>query len=231
MSNIKKIIQSRENLVSDISVQPKKEEEGGCGVVGAASSVKIKGKHFLKSLERMKNRGNGKGGGVAIAGLSYEQMAVSEQILMEDYIIQIAFLDQSTRTEIEHEFILKNFEIDAQYKVESIEDYKSIGLDVKPPDIHRYFCKIKESVLTSFMEKHGITNKEDAEDEFIFQNSYQLNKKYYSSLGEKRAFVLSHGKNQLVFKAVSYADQTLRYYKLEEVKAHIWIGHHRYPTK
>jgi glutamate synthase domain-containing protein 1 len=58
-----------------------------------------------------------------------------------------------------------------------------------------------------------------------------LNKAFYSSLGEKRAFVLSHGKDQLVFKAVSYADETFRYYKLEETEGHIWIGHHRYPTK
>ena len=88
-------------------------------------------------------------------------------------------------------------------------------------DIYRYFCRIKESIITKFMEKHKLTDMEDALDEFIFQNSYQLNKNYYSSLGEKRAFVLSHGKNQLVFKAVSYADQTLRYYKLEEMKAHL----------
>ena len=61
MNNIDKIIHSRTTLMSDLTLKMKREDEGGCGVVGAAASVKIQGKHFLKSCERMKNRGNGKG--------------------------------------------------------------------------------------------------------------------------------------------------------------------------
>ena len=30
---------------------------------------------------------------------------------------------------------------------------------------------------------------------------------------------------------VGYGDDVIRYYKLEDFKAHVWIGHHRYPTK
>jgi len=69
------------------------------------------------------------------------------------------------------------------------------------------------------------------EDEFVYQNSYKLNTSYYASLGEKRAFVLSHGKNLLVLKMVGYGDDVIRYYQLEDIHAHVWIGHHRYPTK
>ena len=61
MINKNKILDSLNQLMSDLKLQSKREDEGGCGVVGAAASVKIKGKHFLKSCERMKNRGNGKG--------------------------------------------------------------------------------------------------------------------------------------------------------------------------
>jgi len=32
---------------------------------------------------------------------------------------------------------------------------------------------------------------------------------------DKRAFVLSHGRDQLVFKIVGYAEQNVEYYKLE----------------
>jgi hypothetical protein len=53
----------------------------------------------------------------------------------------------------------------------------------------------------------------------------------YASLGEKRAFVLSHGRDQLVFKMVGYAEQNVDYYQLEDFKAHVWIAHQRYPTK
>ncbi|OLE87057.1 MAG: glutamate synthase, partial [Crenarchaeota archaeon 13_1_20CM_2_51_8] len=62
-------------------------------------------------------------------------------------------------------------------------------------------------------------------------NSYRLNQQYYSSLGQKKAFVVSHGKNMVVLKLVGYGDDVVKYYKLEDFKAHVWIGHHRYPTK
>ena len=70
-----------------------------------------------------------------------------------------------------------------------------------------------------------------AEEEFIFQNTYQLNLALYSALGEKRAFVLSHGRNMMILKIVGYAEQVAQYYKLEDFKSHIWIAHQRYPTK
>jgi glutamate synthase domain-containing protein 3 len=69
------------------------------------------------------------------------------------------------------------------------------------------------------------------EEEFVYQNSFHLNQSYYSSLGEKRAFVLSHGRNMMILKIVGYAEQVAQYYKLEGFKAHVWIAHQRYPTK
>jgi hypothetical protein len=69
------------------------------------------------------------------------------------------------------------------------------------------------------------------EEEFIYQNSFQLNQSYYSSLGDKRAFVLSHGRNMMILKIVGYAEQVAQFYKLENFKAHVWIAHQRYPTK
>ena len=52
-----------------------------------------------------------------------------------------------------------------------------------------------------------------------------------TSAGEKRAFVLSHGKNMLVLKMVGYGNDVIRHYQLEDFQAHVWIGHHRYPPK
>ena len=65
----------------------------------------------------------------------------------------------------------------------------------------------------------------------MWRNSYQLNETFYASLGEKRAFVLSHGRDQLVFKMVGYAEQNVEYYQLQDFAAHVWIAHQRYPTK
>ena len=44
--------------------------------------------------------------------------------------------------------------------------------------------------------------RREAEDEFVYQNSFRLNQRFYASLGEQRAFVLSHGRDLAVFKIV-----------------------------
>ncbi len=69
------------------------------------------------------------------------------------------------------------------------------------------------------------------EDEFVYQNSFQLNQEFYASLGEKRAFVLCHGRDLIVLKIVGYAEQVVQYYRLEDLTARVWIAHQRYPTK
>ena len=232
MSIAEKIIKSREKITDGLTLQKKLTMEGGCGVIGFASSTRLPGKHLLSSLMQMKNRGNGKGGGVAILGLSSFQLGVDQQILENDYIIQIAYLNKHCRNELEDQFINSKFIVDKSSRVNSIEDYRSIGLEVKPPEVYRYFCKVKEEQLLEFMDNNNFKfSKEKAADEYVYQNTYELNRKYYSSKGEKNAFVLSHSKNMLVFKMVGYADQVIHYYKLDEFLGNIWVGHHRYPTK
>ena len=55
--------------------------------------------------------------------------------------------------------------------------------------------------------------------------------RYYASLGEKQAFVMSHGRNMMILKIVGYAENVVRYYKLDDFKAHVWLAHQRYPTR
>ena len=50
-------------------------------------------------------------------------------------------------------------------------------------------------------------------------------------MGEKKAFVLSHARDLMIFKVVGYAEQVVQYYGLDDLKAHVWIAHQRYPTK
>ena len=225
----------RKKCATDHSNNPvyEKVAEGGCGVLGVASSIPIKGRHLLQPLIQMHNRGNGKGGGIAAVGLSAKQLGVSERVLEEDYILQIAYIDPKSRREVESQFINSNLNVEHVEKIPVIENHTSIGLEVRPPEVWRYFVRAKEDRLRQFIEKNGFEGFESgrAEDEFIYRNSFALNKKYYASLGEKKAFVLSHGKNIVVFKIVGYAEQVLRYYQLEDLEAHIWIGHQRYPTK
>ena len=69
------------------------------------------------------------------------------------------------------------------------------------------------------------------EDEFVFQNSIRLNNQYYASLGEKRAFVMSHARNLIIVKIVGFAEAAVQYYRMDDTRAHVWIAHQRYPTK
>ena len=210
-----------------------KVAEGGCGVLGVSSSVPIRGRYLLQPMTQMHNRGNGKGGGIAAAGLSPSQLGVSERTLEEAYLIQVAYLDAESRKDVETGFIDSRLDVEFSERIPTVEDHASIGLDVKPPDVWRYFVRANEGKLKQFIENNGLDglDVERAEDEFIYRNSFDLDSRFYASLGDKRAFVLSHGKNIMVLKIVGYAEQVLKYYQLDELEANIWIGHQRYPTK
>jgi len=181
----------------------------------------------------MHNRGNGKGGGIAAVGFIPDALGVSKEVLEDDYMLHIALLDESAAAEIEQNFIIPYFTIDKSVKLPRIDDYRSIGLEVKPPEIMRYFVRVKDVVLDAFIKDNGLTglDRRDAEDEFVYRNSFRINSKYYASLGEKKAFVMSHGRNMMILKIVGYAENVVKYYMLEDFKAHAWIAHQRYPTR
>jgi len=209
-------------------------EEGGCGVTGFACTIPLAGRFIYEPSVQMQNRGNGKGGGIAAVGLTPEQMGVSRDVLDNYYLLQIALLDPSCHAELERQFILPHFDVALSARLPHIGDYRDIpGLEVRPPDVHRYIIRAKPELLKTFAEQTGLQglSDRDLEDEFVWRNSYRLNDTYYASLGEKRAFVLSHGRDLLVFKLVGYAEQNVEYYQLQDFKAHAWIAHQRYPTK
>ena len=212
----------------------KSAEEGGCGVTGFACTVPLAGRFIYEPSVQMQNRGNGKGGGIAAVGLVPEQIGVSREVLDNSYLLQIALLDPACHAELERQYILPNFEIALSSRQSHIDDYRDIpGLEVRPPDVHRYVVRAKPDMLKAFAASNGLESlaPRELEDEFVWRNSYRLNDEFYASLGEKRAFVLSHGRDLLVFKLVGYAEQNVEYYQLKDFKAHAWIAHQRYPTK
>jgi glutamate synthase domain-containing protein 1/glutamate synthase domain-containing protein 3 len=210
------------------------EAEGGCGVTGFACTIPVGGKHIYEPSIQMRNRGNGKGGGIAACGLVPEDMGVSRKTLEQDYILQIAMLDPAVRGELEKTWINPYFDVDQGGSIPTVDDYRDVPLlEVRPPDVARYFVRVKPAVLERFAaEKHltGLPERE-VEDEFIYQNSIRLNDTLYASLGEKRAFVLSHSRNLIIVKIVGYAEAAVQYYCMPDMRAHVWIAHQRYPTK
>ncbi|MBN2046903.1 MAG: hypothetical protein JW750_03570 [Anaerolineaceae bacterium] len=235
---IQNIIASRSELISGLKLNPNRRQEeaaeGGCGVVGMAANFPVAGRHFFNAAEQMHNRGNGKGGGIAASGLNPAQMGVSPEVLRDSTLLQVAYIDPDSRDEVEQGCIFSNYDVLHSSLIETIDDYREIpGLDVRPPDVVRYFVRAKAEKLAAFAGQFNLADLEPRklEDEFVYRCTFDLNTKYYASLGEQRAFVLSHGRDLLVFKIVGYAEQAAKYYKLEDMEAHVWIAHQRYPTK
>jgi len=210
------------------------EAEGGCGVTGFACSIPLGGRHIYEPSIQMRNRGNGKGGGIAACGLVPEDLGVSRKVLDEDYILQIALLDPEARGQIEKKAIEPYFHIHHGGLVPTVDDYRDVPLlEVRPPEVARYFVRVKPQVLERFAEAKALSElpERELEDEFVYQNSVRLNDTFYASLGEKQAFVLSHARNLLVMKIVGYAEAAVQYYHMPDMRAHVWIAHQRYPTK
>ncbi len=233
---ISRIIKSREPLLEDLPSRRRfeTEAEGGCGVTGLVCSIPVRGRHIYEPSRQMHNRGNGRGGGIAAMGFDPKMLGVSREVLEEHYLIQIAVLQEEIVDDMEKRFIEPYFDVHFSERIPHVEDYRDIrGLVVRPPEVLRYFVRVKPSVLKSFTSKKGLEDLEQrqAEDEFVYQNSFQINRTYYDAQGERLAFVLSHGRNFFILKIVGYAEQVVQYYKLDNFKAHIWIAHQRYPTK
>jgi glutamate synthase domain-containing protein 1/glutamate synthase domain-containing protein 3 len=236
VESIHRIIQSRTSLLDDLQYRERfeTEAEGGCGVTGFACSIPVRGKHIFEPSRQMHNRGNGRGGGIAAMGFDHRMLGVSREILEEDYILQVAVLEDGVMDEVEKRFIEPCYDVEFSERIPRIDDYRDVpGLEVRPPEVWRYFVRVKPEVLTDFVSRNGLEglDRREAEDEFVYQNSFNLNKTFYDAYGKQQAFVLSHGRNFFILKIVGYAEQVVQYYKLDDFKAHIWIAHQRYPTK
>ncbi len=233
---IERLLLSRRRLYEGFARPPKMKdaEEGGCGVVGFCCTEPVPARHIYEPSRQMHNRGNGKGGGIAALGFVPEQLGVTRRVLEDNYMVHVAYLDGAVRPELERKYISSCFDIAASSQLATVDDWQSVdGLEVKPPDVSRYFVRVKKDVLDTFIVKNGFERlgRDDAEAEFVHQNGIKLNQEYYASLGEKKAFVLSEGKNIMILKVVGYAEAITKYYQIDGLRAHVWIAHQRFPTK
>jgi glutamate synthase domain-containing protein 1/glutamate synthase domain-containing protein 3 len=218
------ILRSRRDVSQGLEVNGVKDCEGGCGVIGIIGTEALPGRLIIRSCEQMRNRGNGKGGGVAAVGLFPPE-------LKDRYALHVAYLDEAARTEVEREYVQPLFDVHHVETQPHLDDHRAAGLEIKPPLVERYFVTPKPDRVAAFAREHGIADETAARDELVYQNSFRLNYSYYVKAKPPRAFVLSHAHDLMILKAVGFAEQVARYYRLEETKAHLWIGHQRYPTR
>ena len=153
---IENILNSKRRLVESTGYQHRPgtmEAEGGCGVIGFCCTEPVPGKHIHEPSRLMHNRGNGKGGGIAAVGFIPEQLNVSREILDDCYMLHIAYLDSGCRKDVEKKYVDPVFNIKKSSKLDTVDDWKSVpGLEVKPPDVYRYFVRTKTSVLNPFCQ-------------------------------------------------------------------------------
>src|SRR5512136_230939 len=135
MDDVSAIIRSRLGLIADVPTDARRTLEGGCGVIGIIGTTPLEGRYIIRSCEQMRNRGNGKGGGVAAVGLFGD--------FRNHYAIHIAFLDESVRPELEADFLRRHFTVDKAERQLSLEDHEAVGLEVRPPVVWRYFARVR----------------------------------------------------------------------------------------
>src|SRR6266700_606746 len=158
---IEALIASRRSLEAAISnPRLQAEAEGGCGVIGMAASVPVSGRHLLRALQQMRNRGNGKGGGAAAVGLDPEFFGVQSSILRSDYLLAVAYVDSSVRSQVESNFIGPTFIVDGTFQMPALPDFRSIpGLEIRPPEVWCYFVRVRPDVQAEFRHRHGMADE------------------------------------------------------------------------
>ncbi len=200
---------------------------GGGGLIGIASTLPVSSAPLIEALLRLRARGNGLGGGVALAGCFPR--------LRQCYALSIALLENQVRRNIERRYITPNFDIyDITLQPER-DDHRALpSLNARPPRVVRYFVRARAEILENFAVRNGFHDDiAAAEDELVHQVAQQINTALYDANGKQSAFVLSYGRDMMILKGVGYADAVARFYRLDEGKesAHLWLGQQHYPAQ
>lgn len=176
----------------------------GCAVSGIFNrdGSLINGEKIIQSIEIMHERSNGLGGGFAAYGI-YPQY--------KDYYAFHVFYSSKEAKKACEEFLEEHFDIINLSKIPT-RQVKGI---VDPPLIWRYFVTpLRTKIVSSQLE----------EKEYTVRCVFNVNTKISG------AYIFSCGKNMGVFKAVGYAEDVGRFYRLEEYEGYSWTAHGRYPT-
>ncbi len=178
------------------------KEISGCGLAGLISKTgkKISGEVPIESIACLHDRGNGLGGGFAGYGI-YPDYA-------DQYAVHAMYYDPKaqdlTEDYLRGQFAIKHAEIIPTAPQPEISD---------PPGLWRYFVTPKSA---------GGTDRTD--DDCVRDAVMHVNDEI------DNAYIFSSGKNMGAFKAVGYAEDVGRFFKLDEYGAYIWTAHGRFPT-
>ncbi len=186
----------------------KKEGEiripSGCAISGILNrdGKRVNGEDIITSIELMRDRSNGLGGGFAAYGIypQYEEL----------YALHIFYDDLKSKAKAE-DFLNRHFEIETAGKIPT---RKTKGIDGEPL-IWRYFAMPR---------RFKLSESELDESEYVSRCVFRINGHIDG------AYVFSSGKNMGAFKGVGYPEDIGRFYMLETYEAYLWTSHGRFPT-
>jgi len=176
----------------------------GCGLAGILNTNgrRTNGEAIMGAMSVLHERGNGLGAGYAAYGI-YPEFA-------DDYALHVMYYTSESKDATE-ELIAQHFDVTANEPIPT----RPVETITYPPLLWRYFIQ---------PNRRALVESQREEPEFVIDAVMHIN------VDVKGAYVFSSGKNMGAFKAVGFAEDVGRFYRLEEYQAYLWIGHGRFPT-
>ncbi|MBI2934973.1 MAG: glutamine amidotransferase family protein [Chloroflexi bacterium] len=176
-----------------------------CGLIGMMNEDRrrVPGDDIIKSITLMHERSNGLGGGFAAYGIYPEHR--------DEYALHVMYLSPFAK-ELTDRYIDDEFAIseDGPIPTRHVDSIKDI------PILWRYFVRPKIGRMSDL----GLYD----EDDFVLKAVMKIN------FETEDAYVVSSGKNMGAFKAVGFAGDVGKFFRLDEYEGHMWIAHARFPT-
>jgi glutamate synthase domain-containing protein 1 len=188
------------------------KDTSGCGLTAFINcdGSKVGGRAIIDSIEHIRERGNGLGGGFAVYGLydSYK----------EQYAFHVMYDDNYSKAQGEN-YIKDCFDVIYE---EQMPTRQNAGIKY-PPRLFRYFVNIADTKLAHEFPD-VLDNLHEYKDEYVLNKVMHINKNING------VFVVSSGKNMGAFKGVGEAHDIGDFFCLDNYKAHTWLAHSRFPT-
>ncbi len=195
------------------------EEEGGCGVTGFACTIPVGGRHIYEPSIQMQNRGNGKGGGIAAvrpgAGRA-GRLARGARRRTTSSRSPCWIPRPTPRSSGSSSCRISTSP--SRGAIPTVDDYRDVPLPGGPPAGRAPLLRPRQARRAARVRRGERASQRlsprDLEDEFVYQNSFRLNDAFYASLGDKRAFVLSHGREPADLQDRRLRRAAVQYYQL-----------------
>ncbi|MHA1683951.1 MAG: class II glutamine amidotransferase [Promethearchaeota archaeon] len=158
------------------------------------------GSKVIDMITCLKDRENGLGAGFAVYGCFPDNK--------DDYCFQLIMMDDATRDAVK-EYLQRQGTITKDEEIEvNIKEYHTLN----PPVLWRYFFKPRDDVPGT-------------PDDFVMNIHMYINDNF-----NRKAFVMSSGKNMAVFKGNGWSYEIADFYNIPDYKGYMWLAHSRFPT-